>query len=191
MRLLVSCAVRKIYLRIFQPLCGKARREDAGKGEQGLPESEEHPSNKSAGSGYQWCFGAVRWGEAVMPATGDAAGGVCDHKDCRKALLKLLRCSKCKHTSYCSKECQVRLVSCAPLALTRSTDKQHSLSHANSHAPPSLHSHAAPRLRRGRPGTSESAQQSSARQRRGRATGALRSRRHALRARWPPTSIAG
>ena len=31
---------------------------------------------------------------------------LCDYKDCRKPLHKLLLCSKCKRTAYCCKECQ-------------------------------------------------------------------------------------
>ena len=40
---------------------------------------------------------------------------LCDYKDCRKLLHKLLLCSKCKRTAYCCKECQVRPVSSAPV----------------------------------------------------------------------------
>ena len=35
---------------------------------------------------------------------------LCDYKDCRKLLHKLLFCSKCKRTAYCCRECQVRPV---------------------------------------------------------------------------------
>ena len=55
-----------------------------------------------------------------MPNTKDAAAAagaecadsarLCDYKDCRKPLHKLLLCSKCKRTAYCCKECQVRQV---------------------------------------------------------------------------------
>ena len=40
---------------------------------------------------------------------------LCDYKDCRKLMHKLLLCSKCKRTAYCCKECQVRPVSRAPV----------------------------------------------------------------------------
>ena len=56
-----------------------------------------------------------------MPNTKDAAAAagaaecadsarLCDYKDCRKPLHKLLFCSKCKRTAYCCRECQVRPV---------------------------------------------------------------------------------
>jgi len=38
------------------------------------------------------------------------SGRLCDYKDCRKPLHKLLFCSKCKCTAYCGRECQVRPV---------------------------------------------------------------------------------
>ena len=61
-----------------------------------------------------------------MPNTKEAAAAagaaecavsarLCDYKDCRKPLHKLLLCSKCKCTAYCCKECQVRPVSRAPV----------------------------------------------------------------------------
>jgi len=53
---------------------------------------------------------------------------LCDYKDCRKPLHKLLRCSKCKRTAYCCKECQVRPVSRA-------------LGHVHSGVPAPLHTH--------------------------------------------------
>ena len=62
---------------------------------------------------------AIRWREAVMSKSGAAAAAdaecadsdrLCDYKDCRKPLHKLLFCSKCKRTAYCCRECQVRPV---------------------------------------------------------------------------------
>ena len=73
-----------------------------------------------------------------MPNTKDAAAAagtecadsvrLCDYKDCRKPLYKLLLCSKCKRTAYCCKECQVRPVSRA-------------LGHVHSGVPAPLHTH--------------------------------------------------
>ena len=60
---------------------------------------------------------------------------LCDYKDCRKPLHKLLLSSKCKRTAYCCKECQVRPVSRAPVhvhsGVPTCMHTQH-LSHANS-----------------------------------------------------------
>lgn len=53
---------------------------------------------------------------------------LCDYKDCRKPLHKLLFCSKCKRTAYCCKECQVRPVSRAPV-------------HVHSGVPTCMHTH--------------------------------------------------
>ena len=53
---------------------------------------------------------------------------LCDYKDCRKPLHKLLLCSKCKRTAYCCKECQVRPVSRAPV-------------HVHSGVPTCMHTH--------------------------------------------------
>ena len=53
---------------------------------------------------------------------------LCDYKDCRKPLHKLLFCSKCKRTAYCCKECQVRTVSRAPV-------------HVHSGVPTCMHTH--------------------------------------------------
>ena len=74
-----------------------------------------------------------------MPNTKDAAAAagaaecadsarLCDYKDCRKPLHKLLLCSKCKRTAYCCKECQVRPVSRAPV-------------HVHSGVPTCMHTH--------------------------------------------------
>ena len=51
--------------------------------------------------------------------------GLCDYKDCRKPLHKLLLCSKCKHTAYCCKECQVRPVSRAPVRVHSGVPHMH------------------------------------------------------------------
>ena len=72
-------------------------------------------------AGLAAALAAIRWSEAVMANTKDAAAAagaaecadsarLCDYKDCRKLLHKLLLCSKCKRTAYCCKECQVRPV---------------------------------------------------------------------------------
>ena len=60
-----------------------------------------------------------------MPNTKDAAAAagagcadsarLCDSRDCRKLLHKLLLCSKWKGTAYYCKDCQVRPVSRAPV----------------------------------------------------------------------------
>ena len=68
--------------------------------------------------------------EAAAAAGAECADSdrLCDYKDCRKPLHKLLRCSKCKRTAYCCKECQVRPVSRAPV-------------HVHSGVPTCMHTH--------------------------------------------------
>ena len=127
---------------------------------------------------------------AAVAGAADCADSVrlCDYKDCGKPLHKVLRCSKCKRTAYCCKECQVRPVSRAPVHVHSGVHTcmhtQH-LSHANSLTlsplTPACFTPHAVRSRRGRPGTSASAQRR-AQQRRRTAAGAPCSRQRALRA---------